>query len=614
MVKHLISFDVQEPDSKEILPDPETPAPPMSGPEPVQAGAVKQPVEATEPQSPEDSPASFGPEAASDSTGCPTPDLLESLAVPEESPEASAAVLTVPAPAETCDEGEPVPDSSLPDADTLKRAVRRVNYSHLRPVGLMRVPVSFSDHPDDPVWPALVDSGGDVNLIRGDVVTGLSLRIVPCGGTLKGFGIKEGSVLGTVTLSPIVHGRQFKPTKFMVVPEGGLTETVVLGSEFLVANKILIDNARNCISTVDSADGSRWDFYISDEGSCRQMYYGLKVCAAESVKLKPGEPVLVPVSVRYPEGHLGRPCPSCTEKDRSLYFYDSREIKDGLGSKVSGISGLMSEDGRSILVTPETSAWIRAGDVLGKMYSVLVVDQDGEESAPSSPNTPDEEVVQTVAKISLATDLTPDQQAQFKNMILRHSPVISRGDEDVGECASTPIQIHLYDETPIYQRPRRFSPPITEAIERQCQELHSLDIIEPSISLCSSPVVPVLKPDKSIRLCVDYRKLNKVTIPDRFPMVNLSDAVFGLHGVKYLLVWISFGDITSFPCMRTVKSALPFQLLMDTGSSRGCPLAYRMLLLCSRERCSEFSRNSLSARSSSILMTFLSLASRSKST
>lgn len=93
--------------------------------------------------------------------------------------------------------------------------------------------------------------------------------------------------------------------------------------------------------------------------------------------------------------------------------------------------------------------------------------------------------------------------------------------------------IELYDKTPIYQRPRRFPEVVNQEIERQCRELHLLDIIEPSSSPWSSPVVPVRKKDGSIRMCIDYRKLNAVTKPDRFPLPNLNDAVFGLHGVRY---------------------------------------------------------------------------------
>lgn len=450
---------------------------------------------------------------------------------------------------------------SLPDSDTILRAVKRVNYAHLRPVELMKVPVSFSPANDNLWWNALIDSGGDVNLLRADVVIKLGLKFIPCGGTLKGLGPNEGAILGTVSLTPILHGRQFKPTRFFIVPEEELTETVVLGSEFLEQNGILVDNGKNCLSTVNPIDGSRWDYYVSDEGSCRQMYYGLKVTAAKSVNLTGGEPILVPISVDYPEGQLSVHCSSCSEKDRSVYFYDSHDMTVGLGAKVSGISGLMSDEKQSVLVKSESKAWIKKGDVLGKIYSVYVVDSQEDESEKSTTSS-DDPIIQAISNISLAGDLLPEQKEQFRSMLLRHLPVISRGDEDVGECASTPIKIHLYDETPIFQRPRRFSPPITEAIEQQCQELHSLDIIEPSISPWSSPVVPVIKSDKSIRLCVDYRKLNKVTIADRFPMANLADSVFGLHGVKY------------FTCLDLVRGYYQLPLHEDSKKFTAFSTAY----------------------------------------
>ena len=63
--------------------------------------------------------------------------------------------------------------------------------------------------------------------------------------------------------------------------------------------------------------------------------------------------------------------------------------------------------------------------------------------------------------------------------------------------------------------------------------MYSADIIEPSKSPWSAPIVPVRKKDGTIRLCVDYRLLNQVTKPDKFPMPNVTDIIAGLGGVKY---------------------------------------------------------------------------------
>lgn len=55
-------------------------------------------------------------------------------------------------------------------------------------------------------------------------------------------------------------------------------------------------------------------------------------------------------------------------------------------------------------------------------------------------------------------------------------------------------------------------------------------IIEPSVSLWVSPVVLVKKPDKTFRLCIDYRSLDKATIKDSYALPNIQDTLDTLHG------------------------------------------------------------------------------------
>ena len=94
----------------------------------------------------------------------------------------------------------------------------------------------------------------------------------------------------------------------------------------------------------------------------------------------------------------------------------------------------------------------------------------------------------------------------------------------------------LLEEGPIHLPAYRVPPIKLPMLEQEVKSLLEEGIIEPSSSQLASPAIILPKPNGGIRLCIDYRNLNKITTPDLFPMPLIEDLIDRLAQSKVISV------------------------------------------------------------------------------
>ena len=124
--------------------------------------------------------------------------------------------------------------------------------------------------------------------------------------------------------------------------------------------------------------------------------------------------------------------------------------------------------------------------------------------------------------------LSTDDKVKFRDLFVKYRDVFALSDSELGRTSLVQHVIDTGDATSIKQRPYHTSPEGKQEIDRQVNNMLEHGIIQESVSAWSSPVVLVKKKDGSMRFCVDYRKLNKVTKKDSFPLPLIADTLDSL--------------------------------------------------------------------------------------
>ena len=179
----------------------------------------------------------------------------------------------------------------------------------------------------------------------------------------------------------------------------------------------------------------------------------------------------------------------------------------------------------------------------------------------------------------LGKELSEEQQKQFTDLLGQYGDVLSEiPGKFVGEFHFIKTDDHKPCRTMMY----RVAPAWKDQLRVKVKLLMEAGIVEKSKSPWSSPMVPVRKPDGSVRLCVDYRKVNAVTEPDPYHMPRVDEMIEQIGEAQLPKLTLQKSTIKYRYYQKTDRRRLPVPLGGNINL-HGCHLGSEMLLQHFRE-------------------------------
>jgi len=127
--------------------------------------------------------------------------------------------------------------------------------------------------------------------------------------------------------------------------------------------------------------------------------------------------------------------------------------------------------------------------------------------------------------IKISKNLSPEAKGEYIRMLTKFSDVFAWSYDDLKVYDTNILQHTILvkeDEKPFRKKLRRINPLLLPLIEKEVKKLFDAKII---VSLRFSKwvanLVPVRKKNGEIRLCVDFKNLNRVSLKDNYPLPKM---------------------------------------------------------------------------------------------
>lgn len=165
----------------------------------------------------------------------------------------------------------------------------------------------------------------------------------------------------------------------------------------------------------------------------------------------------------------------------------------------------------------------------------------------------------------MGVQLSDSQKVQLRELLDEFREVMS---STPGRTSKTVHNIQLTDQKPIRLAPYRLPHAYRELVRKEIEEMLEAGVIEPSNSEWAAPIVLVDKKDGTMHMCVDYRRLNVVSLSDAYPMPRVEDLIDGMGRAKFITTLDLARGYWQVPVAEGAKHLTAFTtLLLDCTSS-----------------------------------------------
>ena len=208
-----------------------------------------------------------------------------------------------------------------------------------------------------------------------------------------------------------------------------------------------------------------------------------------------------------------------------------------------------------------------------------LVQEAKKKKGQSSPSMTLKELKQKlVADLRLAdvSTLSPEEKKKIVDLFIEFSDILALKYRDIGNCKLFQVELDTGDSKPVKSRMRPTPWHLKQDLKVQLLRWIEQGVIEESNSEWGSAMRPVGKPDGSIRWCVDFRGINKVTKDQVRPVANLQDKLRSLKAGRRPIKYYTTLDLSeAFHSLSIHPDSRPkTSFLTEFGSYQFCRMPF----------------------------------------